>query len=185
MRHLKLMAMLVLASLFVGLLAPTAVAQERTRFEGAYFPAGAPGTDTECPGTISDLGLCILEEGVTTVLPNGRVRIKGMQALSIAFSFTTDGDPEPRKTGTDHLTVTAVLDETASGPAWGRWVFRDADGNAMFSGHFIAWFDHGVPSAYFIGKGVGEYRGERMRGRIDPAPNADGFNMFGTVVSPG
>jgi hypothetical protein len=190
MRIRRIIALCVFSALLVGLFGAAVAAADgrasrHTSFEGLYFPAGMEGTDTECPGVIDPgLGLCVLEPGEQTPLANGKLRIRGLQGLSVGLSWdTVTGEEEPRKTGLDHVTANVSLDATLSGPMWGTWTFTDFDGNPMFEGRFAGRFINGVPQARFVGDGVGVYEGQLMIGDI--GPEADPYNMTGRIFDLG
>jgi hypothetical protein len=185
----RIIVLTVCSGLLVGLLGAAAVADEQApkhpRFEGLYFPAGMEGTDTECPGVVDPgLGLCVLDRGEQTPTATGRLRIRGLEVLSIGLSYdTVTGEVEPRKTGLDYVTANASLDATLSGPTWGTWTFTDFDGNPMFEGRFAGRFLNGVPAVRFVGDGVGSYVGQLMIGDIDRDP--DPYNMTGRIFDLG
>lgn len=161
---------------------PTVRRVERTNFEGAYFPAGMPGTQTECPYTWADPAFCMIDPGTQTVMPDGRLNIRAMKLYELAFSYTEDGAVEPRKTGYDIVYANAVLDGTLSGPTWGLWKLHSFDHELMFKGWFYGSFEDGIPAVHFMGRGVGEYRGQQMSGFIGRELDEDGFNMVGRIL---
>jgi len=152
-----------------------------TDFYGLYFPAGMPGTETDCPGVWMDPSFCILDPGDQTPSVGGGLRIRGMVVYELAFSWNDEG-VEERKTGYDIVTANANLDETLSGPTWGTWELHSFAGDLMFTGHFNGRFESGIPAVHFVGKGVGIYEGQIMRGDIGRVP--DPYNMFGTILEP-
>lgn len=205
MRHSRVATLLLLPALLFGLIAPSAATEGehtsshkaehsrphdtgRTDFYGMYFPAGMPGTDTQCPGKWANPAFCIVEKGSWTPLPNGRLRIRDMTVYELAFAFreAEDGDEqvEPRKTGYDLVVANANLDNTLSGPTWGTWKLHSFAGELMFTGRFVGRFKYGIPAVFFIGRGVDVYEGQRMRGFVRREMNSDGFNMSGRIVEP-
>jgi hypothetical protein len=175
----------MVALLVIGLAAPaTADGAEHTDFYGMYFPAGLEGTGTECPDpyTWVDPAFCVVEQGDWDYLPSGRVKIRNMVVLELAMSWNESG-VEPRKTGYDVVVANANLDESMSGPTWGTWNLYNPEDELMFRGTFTGKFLEGIPAVHFVGEGVGQYAGQKMRGDIGRVP--DPFNMFGTIVEPG
>jgi len=192
MRHSRLAALLVLPALVFGLVAPSAATEgersshhraEHTSFSGMYFPAGMPGTNTECPGEWVDPAFCIVEKGSWTELPNGRLQIRDMTVYELAFAWN-EGQVEPRKTGYDIVVANANLDSSLTGPTWGTWNLNSFEGDLLFTGRFVGRFKEGIPAVFFFGKGIGEYEGQRMRGYVNREMNADGYNMFGRITEP-
>jgi hypothetical protein len=175
--------LLLVPALVLGLAAPSvAGGAVRTDFQGVYFPAGMPGTGTECPYTWVDPAFCVIDPGSWTTLPSGRVRIRGMTVYELAFSQHADGSVEPRKTGYDIVVANANLDGSMSGPAWGTWNLYSFAGELMFSGTFTGTFEQGIPAVHFVGAGTGVYEGQHMSGDIGRVP--DPFNMFGRILEP-
>ncbi|MEN8115155.1 MAG: hypothetical protein ABFS21_12305 [Actinomycetota bacterium] len=191
MRYLRQLIILLLPLLFLGLTSPVPVTAAEpaespgavhTDFEGLYFPAGMPGTGTDCPYFWMDPAFCIIDPGTQTVLPSGRTQIRGMTVYELAFSWNDLG-VEPRKTGYDVVVANANLDETFTGPTWGTWSLYSFSGDLMFTGKFTGKFEYGIPAVHFVGSGVGIYEGQKMRGDIGRVP--DPYNMFGTIIEPG
>jgi hypothetical protein len=178
-----LVAMAALMSIFT---VPTASADNRhSDFYGVYFPAGMPGTGTDCPYTWVDPAFCVIDPGDWTELPSGKLRIRGMTVYELALSWNDHG-VEPRKTGYDVVVANANLDESLSGPTWGTWQLHSNDGTLMFRGTFTGKFEAGIPAVHFVGRGVGDYAGELMRGDIGrEISESNPYNMFGEVVVPG
>jgi hypothetical protein len=200
MRRSRAVVLLLLATVVLAVVLPSASVMagsgsavvERTRFHGLYFPAGMEGTETDCPYTWMDMPpMCVMAPGSQTVLPDGRLRIRGMELYELALAYGRDGTPEPRKTGYDLVVADANLDSTFSGPTWGTWnlysfgadVASPADDVLMFSGVFIGRFKNGIPAVRYFGNGTGIYDGQFMFGRIGrvPAP----WNMFGWIYDLG
>jgi hypothetical protein len=152
-----------------------------TDFYGLYFPAGMPGTGTECPGLWMDPSFCILDPGDQAASPGGNLRIRDMVLYELALSWNDQG-VEERKTGYDIVTANANLDETLTGPTWGTWMLYSFGGELMFTGHFNGRFENGIPAVHFVGKGVGIYEGQLLRGDVGRVP--DPYNMFGTFLEP-
>ena len=181
MRRTSVLALV--AALVLTVLVPSAASarSERTDFYGVYFPAGMPGTGTECPEPYEwvDPAFCVIDQGDWDQLPSGRLRIRNMTILELAMAFTDDG-PEPRKTGYDIVLANANLDDTLSGPTWGTWNLHSNDGTLMFTGRFTGEFENGIPAVRFVGKGTGIYEGQRMRGEVGRVP--DPWNMFGLIT---
>ncbi len=169
--------------------APTAAAASNgavvTPFVGLYFPAGMAGTGSACPYTWQDPAFCVIDFGTWTELPGGRLRIRDMTAYELAFSWRGDGQVEPRKTGYDIVTVGADLDASLSGPMWGTWQLYSFEDQLMFTGTFTGSFVNGFPAVQFVGRGVGTYDGQQMRGRIERTLDQAGHNMYGTILEPG
>lgn len=116
---------------------PAAAEAERTEFYGLYFPAGMPGTGTECPHTWLAPAFCIVHMGSWTELPSGRLRIRNMTVFEMAFSWRAEDDQvEPRKTGYDVVKANANVDSSLTGPTWGSWELHDASDQLMFVGTF-------------------------------------------------
>jgi len=183
MRRPHVAIALVLWMLLVGLAAPTASARAaHDEFVGVYFPAGMPGTGTDCPYTWVDPAFCIIDSGTWVQFGDGRLRIRDMQVYELAFSWSA-ADPtqvEPRKTGYDIVTANANLDATLSGPTWGTWMLYSFAHELMFSGTFTGTFANGIPAVHFVGRGTGPYEGQYMWGDIGRVPNP--HNMFGQVL---
>lgn len=197
MRYLRRMIMLLLPVLFLSLVAPSAVTAAKpadspgavhTDFYGVYFPAGMPGTNTKCPydwvDTLADqpFPACIKNQGSQTELPSGRIKIRDMTLFELAVA-SSEGKPEPRKTGYDIVVANANLDGTNSGPTWGPWSLYSFDDDPMFTGTFTGKFKNGIPAVHFVGVGTGIYEGQHMRGDVGRVP--DPYNMFGTIIEPG
>jgi hypothetical protein len=174
---LALAAALVLTVLFPS---GASARTEHTEFFGLYFPAGMPGTYTECPEPYEwvDPAFCVIDRGDWDPLPGGRLRIRNMTILELAMAFTEEG-PEPRKTGYDIVLANANLDSTLSGPTWGTWMLYNDDDTLMFTGRFTGKFENGIPAVHFVGKGTGAYAGQHMRGEVGRVP--DPWNMFGLI----
>jgi len=192
MRRSRLAALLLLPAMVFGLVAPSAATEvertnhhraEHTSFSGVYFPAGMPGTGTECPGEWVDPAFCIVEKGSWTELPNGRLQIRDMTVYELAFAWR-EGQVEPRKTGYDLVVANANLDSSLTGPTWGTWKLHSFDDELLFTGRFVGRFKDGIPAVFFFGKGIEEYEGQRMRGYVNREMNADGNNMFGRITEP-
>ena len=181
----KTIVMAVVALLVLGLAAPAALAKaEHTDFYGLYFPAGMPGTETECPHTWVDPAFCVMDKGAWDELPSGRLRIRDMTIFELALVDTgEDVVVEPRKTGYDIVVANADLDKTFSGPTWGTWNLYSFENELMFTGTFTGKFENGIPAVHFVGQGTGSYEGQKMRGDIGRVP--DPYNMFGTIIEPG
>jgi len=162
--------------------APGAV---HTDFFGMYFPAGMEGTGTDCPGFWMDPAFCILDadpySSITTT-PSGRLKIRDMELYELALSWNAGG-VEERKTGYDIVVANANLDATMSGPTWGTWYLHAFDGTLMFTGTFTGKFLNGIPAVHFVGKGTGDYAGQKMRGNVGRVANP--YNMFGVIIEPG
>ena len=156
-----------------------------TEYFGLYFPAGMPGTGTECPYTWRDPAFCVIDLGSWTELPSGRWQIRDMTVYELAFSWRAGGAVEPRKTGYDVVTANANVDASFSGPLWGTWQLHSFDNVLMFSGVFTGAFENGIPAVHFVGKGTGIYQGQQMRGDIGRSPDAAGNNMYGKIIEPG
>lgn len=154
-----------------------------SEFHGLYFPAGMAGTGTTCPYTVNPLGMCVIDPGETTVLPSGRIQIRGMVLLELAVSWRPGGAPEPRKTGYDIVVANAAVDETFSGPTWGTWTFHPATGD-VFVGVYTGKFENGVPAVRFVGHGTGSYDGQQMSGDIYRTVQSFGGNMIGRFIEP-
>jgi hypothetical protein len=194
-RYLRRMIMLLLPVLFLSLVAPSAATAAKpadspgavhTDFEGLYFPAGMAGTGTTCPGFWMDPSFCILDPGSQTTLPSGRLKIRGMTLYELAFAYQSGSGGqtvEPRKTGYDIVVANANLDSSLSGPTSGTWMLYSFDDTLMFTGTFTGKFKNGIPAVHFVGRGVGVYEGQHMRGDVGRVPNP--YNMFGTIVEPG
>jgi hypothetical protein len=194
-RYLRRMIMLLLPVLFLSLVVPSAATAAKpadspgavhTDFEGLYFPAGMADTGTTCPETWMPPSFCILgPEPYSSIesLPSGRLKIRDMTLYELAFAWTSDGDVELRKTGYDIVVANANLDSSLSGPTWGTWKLHSFTGDLMFTGTFTGKFKIGIPAVHFVGRGVGEYEGQHMRGDVGRVP--DPYNMFGTIVEPG
>ena len=181
----KAIVMAMTALLVLALAVPVAAGgAEHTDFYGAYYPAGL-GSPEECPHTLVPLGLgfCVIDPGNQDVLPSGRLRIRNMKILELAFAWNEDG-PEPRKSGYDVVLANANLDANGNGPTWGTWnLYRDSNyQDLMFSGTFTGKFENWIPAVHFTGRGTGSYEGQKMRGDIGRELNAAGFNMFGTII---
>lgn len=169
-------------------LAPEAVhdgAAMVTDFFGLYFPAGMPGTGSECPYSWQDPFFCVMDPGSWTELPSGNIRIRDMTVYELAFSWRDGGEVEPRKTGYDVVVANANLDGSLSGPAWGTWNLYSFSGELMFKGTFTGRFLNGIPEVHFVGQGIGAYVGQQMRGDIGRTPDAAGYNMYGRIFEPG
>jgi hypothetical protein len=170
--------------LLVGLAAPTASARAtHDKFAGAYFPAGMPGTGSTCPYTWMDPSFCVIDPGSWTEVGHGRLRIRDMTVFELAFSWSSDGQVEARKTGYDVVTANLNLDATLSGPSWGTWMLYSFDDELMFSGTFTGTFANGIPAVHFVGQGTGQYEGQHMFGDIGRVP--DPYNMFGQILETG
>lgn len=177
-----ILLMLVLAAAAPAAAAPAVEnGAVHTDFYGLYFPAGMPGTGTECPGLWMDPSFCILDPGEQTPSVGGGLRIRDMVLYELALSWNDQG-VEERKTGYDIVTASANLDDTLSGPTWGTWMLYSFGHELMFAGHFNGRFENGIPAVHFVGKGVGVYEGQIMRGDIGRVP--DPYNMFGTILEP-
>lgn len=200
MRRSRAALVLLLTMLVLAVVVPSASVMaesgsplvERTRFRGLYFPAGMEGTNTECPYHWNDMPpMCVMDPGSQTVLPDGRIHIRGMELYELAMAYHRDGTPEPRKTGYDLVVADANLDSTFTGPTWGIWnlysfganVNSPADDVLMFSGVFIGRFKNGIPAVRYYGNGTGIYDGQFMFGRIGRVP--DPWNMFGWIYDLG
>ncbi|MDA8204365.1 MAG: hypothetical protein M0Z49_16735 [Chloroflexi bacterium] len=185
MRRPHVAIALLLAILLIGLAAPTASARAtHDEFVGLYFPAGMPGTGTECPYTWVDPAFCVIDPGSWTEV-DGRLRIRDITLFELAFSWRAD-DPsqvEPRKTGYDVVTASANLDATLSGPTWGTWMLYSFADELMFTGTFTGSFQDGIPAVHFVGMGTGQYEGQHMWGDIGRVPNP--YNMLGQILNPG
>jgi hypothetical protein len=107
-----------------------------------------------------------------------------MEILELAFARNETGE-ESRKTGYDVVVANANLDESFSGPTWGTWNLYSFEDELMFTGTFTGKFELGIPAVHFVGEGTGIYDGQKMRGDIGRVPNADGWNMFGTIIEKG
>jgi hypothetical protein len=164
------------------MVSPASAKASHTDFVGLYFPAGMPGTDTECPYTWVDPAFCVIDPGTWTELDSGRVRIRGMEVYELAFAWDAEDTTlvEPRKTGYDVVTAHADLDESLSGPTWGTWRLHDLDDELMFTGTFTGAFEEGIPAVHFHGQGVGPYVGQHMSGDIGRVP--DPYNMVGRIL---
>ena len=191
MRYSRLATLLLVPALLVGMAVPSVASDvqpehssriERTDFQGQYFPEGMEGTGTTCRYAWMPPSFCIIDPGEQTVLPSGKTLIRDMVLFELAFSYGNDGQPEPRKTGYDIVTATAILDETLTGPAWGAWKLYSFDDVLMFEGFFVGRFKDGVPAVLFFGSGVGEYEGQRMRGSVARELDSAGFNMYGRIT---
>ncbi|MEN8114492.1 MAG: hypothetical protein ABFS21_08895 [Actinomycetota bacterium] len=191
MRYLRQLIILLFPVLLLGLANPVPVVAVEsangpgavhTDFFGVYFPAGMPGTDTECPYTWVDPAFCVIDQGSWTFQPSGRITIRDMTVFELALSWNDDG-VEQRKTGYDIVVANANLDETLTGPTWGTWRLHSFDHELMFTGTFTGKFANGIPAVHFVGSGVGIYEGQKMRGDIGRVPNP--YNMFGTIIEPG
>jgi hypothetical protein len=194
-RYLRRMIMLLLPVLFLSLVVPSAATAAKpadspgavhTDFEGLYFPAGMAETGTECPGTWMPPSFCILDpEPYSSIefLPSGRLEIRDMTLYELALAWTSDGQVEPRKTGYDIVVANANLDSSLSGPTWGIWKLYSFGDDLMFTGTFTGKFKNGIPAVHFVGRGVGIYEGQHMRGDVGRVP--DPYNMYGTIVEPG
>lgn len=200
MRRSRFLVLILLGVLVLGLAAPSAGSEggqgPHSRYHGLYFPAGMPGTDTDCPDPYKwqDMPpMCVIDPGTPTVLPDGRVQIREMEVYELALAYRANGVVEPRKTGYDVVVATAILDDTFSGPTWGTWDFysfgadpaNPADDFVMFSGVYFGRFKNGIPGVHFFGLGEGIYEGQYMGGFIRRAPNTDGWNMFGQILDLG
>ncbi len=157
----------------------------KTEFFGLYFPAGMPGTGTDCPYTWQDPAFCVIDFGLWTELPSGRWRIRDMTVYELAFSWRDDGEIEPRKTGYDIVVANANLDSSFSGPTWGTWNLYSFADELMFTGTFTGTFENGIPAVHFVGQGTGVYQGQQMRGDIGRSPDDAGYNMYGWILEPG
>jgi hypothetical protein len=197
-RYLRRTIMLLLPVLFLSLVVPSAATAAKpadspgvvhTDFEGLYFPAGMADTGTTCPETWMPPSFCILgPEPYSSIesLPGGRLKIRGMTLYELAFAFQPGSDGmvvEPRKTGYDIVVANANLDSSLSGPTWGTWKLYSFGDDLMFTGTFTGKFKNGIPAVHFVGRGVGIYEGQHMRGDVGRVP--DPYNMFGTIVEPG
>jgi len=197
MRRSRVVMLFLLATLILGLVAPSAGAvAEHSRFHGLYFPAGMDGTGTDCPDPYvwNEMPpMCVMAPGTQTVLPDGRVLLHDIGLYELALAWKPDGAVEPRKTGYDLVIADAILDDTFSGPTWGTWnlwsfgadLADPADDFLMFSGIFFGRFKDGIPGVHYFGAGTGAFDGEHMGGIIRRAPNADGWNMFGHIIEQG
>ncbi len=208
MRRSRLATLLLLPALVLGLSAPSAATEvdhaeshraehrqsdkaehresekaEHTEFYGVYFPAGMPDTGTVCPGIWMPPALCVIDPGSSSPSGNG-LAIRDMTLYELAFAYRDEGEVEPRKTGYDIVLANANLDASGSGPTWGTWKLYSFDSQLMFTGRFFGRFKNGIPAVFFIGRGTGEYDGQRMRGYVNREMNADGYNMFGRIVEP-
>ena len=197
MRRSRVVMLFLLATLILGLVAPSAGAvAEHSRFHGLYFPAGMDGTGTDCPDPYvwNEMPpMCVMAPGTQTVLPDGRVLIRDIELYELALAWKSNGAVEPRKTGYDLVIADAILDDTFSGPTWGTWnlwsfgadLADPADDILMFSGIFFGRFKNGIPGVHYFGAGTGTYDGQHMGGIIRRAPNASGWNMFGHIIEQG
>jgi hypothetical protein len=185
MRYPRVAALLLTSILMLGPAAPAlSEGAKHAEFYGLYFPAGMPGTGTECPYTWVAPSFCVIDQGSWTALPSGNLRIREMTVFELAFSWRADdAQVEPRKTGYDVVIANAYLDSSLSGPTWGTWSLYSFEDVLMFTGTFTGKFLNGIPAVHFVGVGVGAYEGQHMRGDIGRVP--DPWNMFGVVVSPG
>ena len=71
-------------------------------------------------GGVSGRGFCVIDPGYQDLLRSGRLRIRNMEILELAFAWNEDG-AEPRKTGYDVVLANANLDGNGNGPTWGTW----------------------------------------------------------------
>lgn len=174
---------LAVAALSLGVAVPAASAPSwHTDFWGVYFPAGLPGTGTDCPYAWVEPAFCVIDPGEWDALPGERIRIRGITLYELAFSWNEAG-VELRKTGYDVVVASANLDSSLSGPTWGTWELHSFGGTVMFTGTFTGAFENGIPAVHFVGRGTGEYEGQHMRGDIGRVP--DPWNMYGQIVEPG
>jgi hypothetical protein len=177
---------LLTAVLLAAAAAPSVSARAaHDEFAGLYFPAGMPGTGTDCPYTWVDPAFCVIDPGTWTAPADGRLRIRDMRVFELALAWSAD-DPtqvEPRKTGYDVVTANANLDATMSGPAWGTWMLYSFADELMFTGTFTGTFENGIPAVHFVGRGSGQYQGQHMWGDIGRVPNP--YNMFGQILETG
>jgi hypothetical protein len=176
-------SLLLSVSLLVGFAPPVSAGAVHTDYYGLYFPAGMPGTGTSCPYTWVAPSFCVKDQGSWTVLDGGRLRIRDMTILELAYAWRAPGQVEARKTGYDVVLASANLDASLSGPTWGTWKLYSFSDELMFTGTFTGRFENGIPAVHYVGQGTGPYEGQHTRGDIGRVP--DPWNMFGQYLEPG